>query len=156
MRLTRNPPDSNDLVQDTVLRAYQRFSTFTEGTNCKSWLFTIMYSIFVNQYRKKQREAVSIDPEEIEQKYTEYILAAPALSEPDLGDREIENALTELPDIFRILVILVDVEGFTYEEAARILDCPVGTIRSRLFRARKMLYVSLKEYAQKMGYEKKS
>ena len=154
LRLTRNPEDSSDLVQDTYLRAYQKFSSFSEGTNCKAWLFTIMYSIFVNRYRKQQREPVVMSPDDIEKRFGD-LLAVPSESEvePSPGTSEVEKALEELPEIFRTPVILVDLEEFTYEEAAQILSCPVGTVRSRLFRSRKLLYVALKEYARKLGYE---
>lgn len=153
LRWTKNPEDASDLVQETYLRAYQSFASFSEGTNCKAWLFTIMYSIFVNQYRKKQREGPVMTNEEIEQTYYRSMnTAAEAESNLTWIGREVERALDQLPEIFRTPIILVDKNGFTYEEAAQVLNCPVGTLRSRLFRARKILYVSLKECAQSLGY----
>jgi RNA polymerase sigma-70 factor (ECF subfamily) len=155
LRLTRNASDSNDLVQDTYLRAYQKFSSFSEGTNCKSWLFTIMYSIFVNRYRRKQREPVLMSPDDLEKQFADSFSVDPESQySASLESSEIEAALVQLPEIFRTPVVLIDLEGFTYEEAAQVLDCPIGTVRSRLFRARKMLYLTLKEYARKHGYER--
>ena len=153
LRWTKNPEDASDLVQETYLRAYQNFASFSEGTNCKAWLFTIMYSIFVNQYRKKQREGPVMSNDEIEQKYYSSLntMAEQELNIKWVG-KEVEQALDQLPEIFRTPIILVDANGFTYEEAAQVLNCPVGTLRSRLFRARKILYVSLKECAQSLGY----
>ena len=156
LRWTKNPEDANDLVQDTYLRAFQNFDSFREGTNCKAWLFTIMYSIFVNQFRKKQREGPVMSDEEIEQKYYASLNNPPEIdSNIKWIGPEIDQALNELPEMYRSPILLVDVNGFTYEEAAQIVDCPVGTIRSRLFRARKILYVSLKECARNLGYLEK-
>ena len=154
--LTRRPEDASDLVQETYLRAYRTFSNFTPGTNCKAWLFTIMYSIFVNEYRKKQRQPESVSVEELEEKFHRFLAAAewdPYLA----GDMcvmaaEVDQALNRLPEGFRLAVLLVDVEGMSYGEAAAVLNCPMGTLRSRLFRARKMLFLELQPYAQKKGY----
>ena len=156
LRLTRNVADSKDLVQDTYLRAYQKFSSFSEGTNCKAWLFTIMYSIFVNRYHKKQREPVVMSPDDIEKHFGNSLsIESESPTGLSLDGSEVEKALENLPEIFRTPIILIDLEGFTYEEVARILACPVGTVRSRLFRARKLLYLTLKDYARKQGYEGK-
>jgi RNA polymerase sigma-70 factor (ECF subfamily) len=152
-RWTNKSEDASDLVQDTYLRAFQNFDSFREGTNCKAWLFTIMYSIFVNQYRRKQKEGPLMSDTEIEQKYYASLNDKAKLdSNMSWLGPEVEHALSELPEIFRSPILLVDANGFTYEEAAQILNCPVGTVRSRLFRARKILYVSLKKCAQNMGY----
>lgn len=159
LRLTRRSEDAGDMVQETYLRAYRTFSSFKDGTNCKAWLFTILYSIFVNKYRKQKREPDTVSIEELEQAFHRTLadgdweakFAAVTNSEFDCRDPEINHALTKLPEDFRSAVLLVDVQGFTYEEAAAALNCPVGTLRSRLFRARRMLFLQLEEYARKMG-----
>ena len=160
LRLTQLREDAGDIVQETYLSAYRTFSSFKEGTNCKAWLFTILYSIFVNKYRKEQREPDTVSIEELEEKY-HRILADPdwetnfvalTRSEFDWQEPEVNHALGKLPEDFRSAVLLVDVEGFTYEEAAAVLDCPVGTLRSRLFRARRMLFLELNDYARRMGF----
>ena len=160
LHLTRTPENAADLVQETYLRACRTFANFTEGTNCKAWLFTILYSIFINQYRKARREPDVVSMDEWEETYHRE-LADPAwddefaiLAGSDLEWQgpEIAGALGRLPEEFRTSVLLVDVEQLTYEEAAGVLNCPVGTLRSRLFRARRLLYVTLREYAQRLGF----
>lgn len=155
LRLTRREEDASDLLQETYLRAYRTFDGFTPGTNCKAWLFTILYSIFVNRYRKERREPAIVSIDDVEEKFHRMlradIQAAPA-GQKLWTDTEVEAALGELPESFRSAVLLVDVEEFSYEEAAAVLGCPVGTLRSRLFRARKLLAVSLREYARRAGY----
>lgn len=160
LRLTHRSEDASDLVQETYLRAYRTFSNFSPGTNCKAWLFTIMYSIFVNKYRKEQRQPESVSVEELEEKFHRLLAAAewdPYL-EQDAGvmAAEVVQALNKLPESFRLAVLLVDVEEMSYEEAAAILNCPLGTLRSRLFRARKLLFLELQPYAQRKGYRQKS
>ena len=163
LHLTRHPEDAGDMVQETYLRAYRTFSSFKEGTNCKAWLFTILYSVFVNKYRKEQSEPDTISIDELEEKFHRTLadrdwetdFAALTRSELDWKGPEVNQALAELPEDFRSAVLLVDVEGFTYEEAAAALDCPVGTLRSRLFRARRMLFLQLHDYARKMGFIRK-
>jgi len=159
LRLTQRPEDARDIVQETYLRAYRTFANFKEGTNCKAWLFTILYSIFVNKYRKEQREPDTVSIEELEEKF-HRILADPdwetnfvalTRSEFDWQEPEVNHALAKLPEDFRSAVLLVDVEGFTYQEAAAALDCPVGTLRSRLFRARRILFLELHDYARRRG-----
>jgi RNA polymerase sigma-70 factor (ECF subfamily) len=159
LRLTRHPEDASDIVQETYLRAYRTFVNFKEGTNCKAWLFTILYSIFVNKYRKRQREADTVSIEELEQTFhrtladddweTNFSASRPEL---DWQEPQLNDALAKLPEAFRSAVMLVDVQGFTYEEAAAVLKCPVGTVRSRLFRARRMLFLELKDYARRIGF----
>lgn len=157
--LTRRPEDANDVVQETYLRAFRTFGNFTEGTNCKAWLFTILYSVFINRYRKEQREPdmVSMDEREetfqltLADEHWESDFAALSGSELDWQGTEVNEALAKLPEGFRTAVLLVDVEGLTYEEAAAVVNAPVGTLRSRLFRARRMLFVELHDYARKMG-----
>jgi RNA polymerase sigma-70 factor (ECF subfamily) len=160
LSLTRRPEDASDLVQETYLRAYRTFANYSPGTNCKAWLFTIMYSIFVNKYRKEQREPESVSVEELEEKFHRFLAAAewdPYL-EQDAGmmAAEVSQALNNLPEIFRLAVLLVDIEEMSYEEAAAVLNCPLGTLRSRLFRARKLLFLELQPYAQRKGYRQKS
>ena len=160
LTLTRRPAEAADLVQETFLRAYRTFENFEAGTNCRAWLFTILYSIFVNKYRKAQREPDLISMDELEEAHHRELadpawddeFAALAGVELDWQGPEISAALGKLPEEFRSAVLLVDVEEFTYEEAAAVLNCPVGTLRSRLFRARRVLFVELRDYARKMGF----
>ena len=158
--LTHCPEDASDLVQETFLRSCRTFKNFTKGTNVKAWLFTILYSIFINKYRKTQREPSIVSIDEMEEVYHRE-LAAPgwdddfamlASSNLEWQGEEITQALSKLPEDFRAAVLLVDVEQFTYEEAAGVLNCPVGTLRSRLFRARRVLFVELRDYARKIGF----
>jgi RNA polymerase sigma-70 factor (ECF subfamily) len=155
--LTRSPEDARDLVQETYLRAFRTFSSFQEGTNCKAWLFTILFSIFINKYRKQQREPGTVSIEEMEDVFHRTLADSnwetnfAALSGHEWQGTEVQQALARLPEDFRSAVLLVDVEGFTYEEAAAGLNCPVGTLRSRLFRARRALFIALHEYAEKSG-----
>jgi RNA polymerase sigma-70 factor, ECF subfamily len=142
-----------DLVQETYLRAYRSFYQFKQGSNCKSWLFQIMYSIFVNQYRRKQKEPETLAFHELEKRFIASV-QQPNCFEKRASD--VERALKRLPEEFRTAILLVDVEELSYEEAAVAMNCPVGTIRSRLFRARKLLYISLVEYARANGYADKS
>jgi RNA polymerase sigma-70 factor (ECF subfamily) len=160
LSLTQRPAEAADLVQDTYLRAYRSFSSFTEGTNCKAWLFTIQYSIFVNRYRKAQREPEMVSLDELGGVFDrtladpEWDRAVGDLSNAsvDWSGPEVAQALANLPESFRTAVMLVDVDEFSYEEAAGILNCPVGTLRSRLSRARAMLFLALREYARKTGF----
>jgi RNA polymerase sigma-70 factor, ECF subfamily len=160
LHLTHRPEDAGDLVQETYLRAYRTFHNFVPGTNCKAWLFTILYSVFVNQYRKEQREPEAVSIEELERKFHRLLAAEDwdlhwRLNPSEIGT-EVDQALNRLPEGFRLAVLLVDVEEMSYEEAAAIMNCPVGTVRSRLFRARKMLFMELQQYARKKGYVQKA
>ncbi len=160
LRLTHRAENASDLVQETYLRAYRTYHNFTAGTNCKAWLFTILYSVFVNKYRKDQREPEVVSLDELEEKFQRCLVAAEwdplrALNPLEVGT-EVDQALNRLPEAFRLALLLVDVEEMTYEEAAAVLNCPVGTVRSRLFRARKLLFVELQQYAQKKGYVQKA
>lgn len=160
LQLTRRPEDAGDLVQDTYLRAYRKFSSFTAGTNCRAWLFTILYSIFINKYRRDQREPGMVSVEHLEEEFHRALgnenweadFKALADSELDWQEAEVGQALDKLPESFRSVVLLVDMEGLNYEEAAGVLNCPVGTVRSRLFRARKILFIELRDYAKKRGF----
>ncbi|MCZ2357216.1 MAG: sigma-70 family RNA polymerase sigma factor [Bacteroidia bacterium] len=157
-RLVGNADDANDLVQETYLKAFRFFHSFQKGSNEKAWLFRILKNSFINQYRKVTREPGKIDYEEAElflntgrARYAESIDARDKLFENALGD-EISGALSALPDEFRMIVVLCDIENFSYEEIARITDVPIGTVRSRLHRARKMMKDKLIPYAISMGY----
>jgi RNA polymerase sigma-70 factor (ECF subfamily) len=158
IRLSRNAETARDLVQETYLRAYRTFDNFRPGTNCKAWLFRILYSVFVNRYWKRQREPKTVPLEEIENRFQATLQANDDIQaagrNPIWTDPDVEAALDELPEAFRATVILVDIEDFTYEEAAAAMNCPVGTVRSRLCRARKMLFVALHEHARRAGYLK--
>ncbi len=158
--LARSHEDASDLVQETYLRAYRTFANFAAGTNCKAWLFTILYSIFINNYRKEQREPDTVSMDDLEETFHRTLadgnweadFIALSNSESNWQGPEVSRALDKLPHDFRSVVLLVDVEGLNYEEAAGVLNCPVGTVRSRLFRARKILFLELRDYAQKMGF----
>ena len=164
LHLTHRPEDANDVVQETYLRAFRTFGNFAEGTNCKAWLFTILYSVFINRYRKEQREPDMVSMDEREETFHltladeqwESNFAALSGSELDWQGAEVKEALAKLPETFRTAVLLVDVEGLTYEEAAAVVNSPVGTLRSRLFRARRLLFVELHDYARKMGIIRRS
>jgi RNA polymerase sigma-70 factor, ECF subfamily len=159
LRLTGNPEDANDLLQETFLKAYRFWDKFESGTNCRAWLFRIMRNSYINRYRKAVKTPELVDYDEIKEFYNtirEQSSDANDLSERLYGqllDDEIAGALTELPEEFRTVVILCDIEGFTYEEAAEFVDCPIGTIRSRLHRGRKLLRDRLFKYAHEKGYE---
>ena len=155
--------DAGDLVQETYLRAYRTFENFVAGTNCKAWLFTILYSVFVNQRKKEGRAAFPLPTDELEQRYNEDAAAAGDLvvdAAPPMPDErwgpEVERALRVLPEVLRAVVLLVDVEQLSYEEAAAALGWPIGTVRSRLFRARKQLFAALLAYAREVGHLKNS
>jgi RNA polymerase sigma factor (sigma-70 family) len=158
-RLTFDEDDAKDLVQDTYLKAYRFINSFEQGTNAKAWLFRILKNSFINDYRKKSKQPAKIDYQEVETYYnSEDVdygittdLRVDAVKDM-LGD-EISNALNSLAVDFRTVIILCDLEGFTYEEMAKILDIPIGTVRSRLHRARNLLKEKLRSYAQDMGYK---
>jgi RNA polymerase sigma-70 factor (ECF subfamily) len=152
-RLTRNSEDARELAQETFLRAYRTFAGFRPGTNCKAWLLTILYSIFVNRYHKEKRAPKTIPLEGLEERLPAAPEpAGPAGRPPEWSDAEVEAAFARLPDGFQAILLLVDVEELTYEEAAVALSCPVGTVRSRLFRARKLLAAALEDHARRAGY----
>lgn len=159
LRLTHSAEDASDLVQDTLLRAYRGFESFAPGTNCKAWLFTILYSSFVNRYRKQQREPPGVSIEELEGRFHVWLRAPEQQADAAIAaasSEEVERALRQLPESFRSVVLMVDLEELSYEEAAAALGCPVGTLRSRLHRARKLLFAALQGYARQMGYLKGS
>jgi len=161
LRMTGDGDDANDLVQDTFLKAFRFFDKFEKGTNCKAWLFRIMKNTFINSYRKKKtKEPDKVDYEDVE-KFYETVKPSSTDSAhlekeiyDNLLDDEITSAIASLPDDFKTVIILSDIEGFTYDEIADFVDCPVGTVRSRLHRARKMLFAKLYKYANEKGYVK--
>lgn len=160
-RLARgDADDAADLVQETCLRAYQTFDNFTPGTNCRGWLLTIMYSVFYNQHDKATRRGPTVSVDELEERFHHFLEsphdATEIASTADVrGTRmnvEVARALDGLPPEFRDPILLVDVDGLSYDEAAEAIACPVGTIRSRLFRGRKLLFSALAGYATSAGY----
>ncbi len=161
LRMTRNPADAEDLVQETYLRAYRAFDSFQEGTNLKAWLYRILTNTFINQYRAAKRRPEQSDIEDVEDLYLYRRLggleAAVAGRSPEaevlegIPDAEVKEALESLPEQFRMAVLLADVEGFAYKEIAEILEIPIGTVMSRLHRGRKQLQKRLWEYAVERG-----
>lgn len=160
-RLTNDEDDAQDLVQDTYMKAFRFISSFEQGTNAKAWLFRILKNSFINDYRKKSKEPSKVDYQEVETTYNseesgdfqQHTVDLRADTVQDMIGDEVANALNSLPVDFRTVIILCDIEGFTYEEMAKILDIPIGTVRSRLHRARNLLKEKLKNYASSMGYD---
>ncbi len=158
LHLTMNPDDAADLVQDTYLKAYRFFNSFERGTNCKAWLFKILKNNHINLFRRNSKELAKVDYDLIKDFYHTIKDSRNDSSESDndyfypLLHDEIYQALHSLPEEFREVVQLCDIEGFTYEEIANMVDSPIGTIRSRLFRGRKLLRVQLDGYAKKYGF----
>ena len=158
LRLTADPNDAEDLVQDTIVKAYRFFSSYEKGTNAKAWLFRILKNSYINNYRKKSKKPQQVDYDEVATFYES--IRAERTDTSDLEDKmfreliddDISNALDQIPEDFRTVVLLCDVEDFTYEEIANMLDVPIGTIRSRLHRGRNLLKAQLTEYASKRGY----
>ena len=152
LRLTRNPSDAEDLVQETFLRAYRGFAGFRAGTNLRAWMHRILMNTFINSYRKRQREPQTLSEDEVPEWYL-YERMAPGSAEASaetevldaMPDEDVQAALDSLPDQFRMAVLLADVEGFSYKEIAEILDIPIGTVMSRLHRGRKALEKALWE-----------
>jgi RNA polymerase sigma factor (sigma-70 family) len=159
-RLTNDEDDANDLLQDTYMKAFRFINSFQEGTNAKAWLFRILKNSFINDYRKKSKEPSKVDYQEVETVYNstedaEFESTSDLRIEAvqDMIGDEVAMALNGLPVDFRTVIILCDIEGFTYEEMAKILDIPIGTVRSRLHRARNLLKEKLRSYAKNMGYK---
>jgi RNA polymerase sigma-70 factor (ECF subfamily) len=158
-RITFNEDDAKDLVQETYLKAFRFIDSFQKGTNAKAWLFRILKNSFINEFRKKSKEPAKVDYQEVETYYNSEEIDQPITSDlrveaikEKIGD-EVSVALNSLDIDFRTVIILCDLEGFTYEEMAKILDIPIGTVRSRLHRARNLLRDKLKVYADSLGYK---
>lgn len=158
LRMTRNPSDAEDLVQETYLKAYRAFGSFQEGTNLKSWLYKILTNTFINSYRSKRRRPAMSELEDVEDLYLYHRLggleaAAAGRSAEDLvldhiTEAEVKAAVESLPEQFRLAVLLADVEGFSYKEIADILDVPIGTVMSRLHRGRRSLQKALHTFGE--------
>ncbi len=159
LRLTANPSDADDLVQETMLKAYRAWDQYEKGTNAKAWLLTILRHAFINEYRRRTRHPETVDVDTIEP----YAVFSEVQDEDPQGaffdrivDDEVLRAIDQLPEVFRETLVLSDVEGMSYQEIAGILEVPVGTVKSRLFRARHLLQGKLYDYAVEMGYIKGS
>jgi RNA polymerase sigma-70 factor (ECF subfamily) len=161
LRMTRDPRDAEDLVQDTMLAAYRFFDRFEQGTNCRAWLFKILTNTFINKYRKKVREREVrdvLDQEETPSLMSEDVAEASRNPEStmlsSLLSDDVKKALDSIPYDYRIAVVLCDLEDFSYKEIADIVDCPVGTVMSRLHRGRRLLQKALRGYAVREGIVK--
>ncbi len=159
--LTYDVDDANDLVQDTFLKGWRFINSYQEGTNAKAWLFKILKNTFINEYRKKKLRPTEVD-------YEDFIAYQEADEATQVGNLDLRQeifqnllsdemikAINELPVDFRTIILLCDIEEFSYEEIAKIIDIPIGTVRSRLFRARNMLKDKLRDYAKTLGFKEK-
>ncbi|MCI0542840.1 MAG: sigma-70 family RNA polymerase sigma factor [Actinobacteria bacterium] len=161
MRMTRNPADAEDLVQETFLKAYRAYDSFEEGTNLKAWLYRILTNTFINKYRSDSRRPRQTDLGDVEDLYMYRRIASGDSAEAarsaeervldGLVESDIKQAVEELPENFRLPVLLADLEGFSYKEIAEILDIPIGTVMSRLHRGRKAMQKRLWEFARQRG-----
>jgi RNA polymerase sigma-70 factor (ECF subfamily) len=161
LRMTKNQSDAEDLVQEAMVKAYRFWDKFEPGSNCRAWLFKIMTNIFINNYRSKSRTPVSVNVDDIDDNFLYGQLADMAPGEdPEralfakIFDDDVKKAIEELPDDFRLVVVLSFLEGFSYQEIADIADLQLGTVKSRLHRGRKLLQKQLYDYAVKNGYIK--
>jgi len=160
LRMTKNEGDAQDLVQETMLKAYRFFDRFERGSNIKAWLFKIMTNIFINNYRQKSRKPTGVSYEDVDDNFLYHQLegAKGQVADPEellfskLMDADVKKAIDELPEDFRVVVVLAFLEGFSYEEIAEIADIQLGTVKSRLHRARKLLQKSLWNYAVHRGF----
>jgi len=162
-RLTRNARDAEDLVQDSLLRAYRFWDSFEQDSNCKAWLLRIVTNTFINEYQRKKRSREVLDAASAEQDATDGVLMHADATDRQSPERtlldrsvsdDVQRALEGLPDDFRAAVVLCDVQGLSYKEIADIMQTPVGTVMSRLFRGRKLLAAALREFAIAEGYVK--
>ena len=161
LRMTRNPSDAEDLVQETYLKAYRGFGGFSEGTNLKAWLYRILTNTYINSYRASKRRPEITDVEDVEDLYLYHRLShdtggdlgrsAEDVALDSFTDDEVKSAIESLPEAFRMAVLLADVEGFSYKEIAEITDVPIGTVMSRIHRGRRALQKALHEYAESRG-----
>jgi RNA polymerase sigma-70 factor, ECF subfamily len=159
-RMTRNSEDAEDLVQETYLKAYRYYDKFEEGTNFKAWLFKIMKNTFINNYRKKQQAPALSHFADIEESFENQVSedVARQTKNPEeefletVLDEDVQAALDKLPPDYRMVVLLADLEGFSYKEIADILEVPVGTVMSRLYRGRRLLEAAMLEFAHEHGY----
>lgn len=164
-RLTRNARDAEDLVQDSLLRAYRFWDSFQQDSNCKAWLLRIVTNTFINEYQRRKRSREVLDAANAEQQATDGVLVHSTATDKQSPDRlllehsvsdDVQRALDQLPEDFRTAVILCDMQGLSYKEIAEIMECPVGTVMSRLFRGRKLLAAALREFAVAEGYVKET
>jgi RNA polymerase sigma-70 factor (ECF subfamily) len=158
-RMTRNAEDAQDLVQETYLKAYKYYDKFEVGTNFKAWLFKIMKNTFINNYRKRQQVPPQSDFADIEESFESQVTDdARRIKDPeevlleDVLDEDLQRAIDELPPDYRMVVLLADLEGFSYKEIADILEVPVGTVMSRLYRGRRLLEAAMLKFAREQGY----
>jgi len=158
LKISRNSDDAQDLVQETYYKAFRYFDKFQSGTNSKAWMFMILKNSFINDYRKSKREPYTLDYEQIENFYENVKSDRAQTNNLDLEyynnllDDELTRAINQLPAKMREVFLLCDLEGYNYEEIAELVGCPVGTVRSRLHRARHMLQEVLLDYAKDKGY----
>lgn len=162
-RLTRNARDAEDLVQDSLLRAYRFWDSFQKDSNCKAWLLRIVTNTFINEYQRRKRSREVLEAASAEQDTTDGVLVHAGARDKQSPDQallqasvsdDVQRALDQLPDDFRTAVILCDMQGLSYKEIAEIMETPVGTVMSRLFRGRKLLANALREFALAEGYVK--
>lgn len=157
--LTRNEQEAEDLAQDTYVRAFRFFRKFAPGTNCRAWLLSIQRHLFINRYQKRKKQPELIDWAKIDQEYESLVLDEEQTDRynperllcVDAMAPEVEKALKSLPEEFRLAIVLVDIDELTYDEAAQVIGCPLGTVRSRLSRGRRLLQVALRDYAREKG-----
>ncbi|MGA0893162.1 MAG: sigma-70 family RNA polymerase sigma factor [Ilumatobacteraceae bacterium] len=159
LRMTRNAADAEDIVQETYLRAYRSYESFEKGTNLRAWLFRILTNTFINSYRAKQRRPQETDVDDVDDLYLYRRVRSADFSSRSaeetlfdlFTDDEVKQALEDLPESFRLPVLLADVEGFSYREIAEMLDVPIGTVMSRLHRGRKSMQKALAQFAAERG-----
>jgi len=161
LRMTKNVGDAEDLVQEALVKAYRFWDKFEPGSNCRAWLFKIMTNVFINEYRSKSRSPMSVNVDDIDDNYLYGQLAANSDGDnPEkelfakMLDDDVKKAIDELPEDFRIVVVLSFIEGFSYQEIAEIADLQLGTVKSRLHRGRKLLQKELLDYAIRNGFIK--